>query len=433
MKKLSFVLPIVLGVTFLAGCGGGAKTLSIFQNKPEIDAQLKAFAAIYDEEYGVTTNVTSCGGSSCSLGTVLQAEFAAGDGPDIFVIDGLNGYLEYEEYILDVSSEAWASDTDVAFKVGGKTYGFPVAIEGWGLAYNKDLINQYNALPGKTMTINVNLLTNRTYYAQVFSALNAAKGDLGIDSVVAMAGGNLDMKWVTAHHNFNTLLSGGEAYGDMTITNQLLAGNVPAARLAEYATWVELLFQYADPTVLMTGGYDQQVGQFVQQKAVFIHQGNWIEPNLKAANATFERAYAPHGAFEANTDGIFVAAPSWYVINKNSKNIQAAKDFLNFLASSEEGHNYMVNEIGAIPAFKSVTLEPTAPLSVSVMNWSKAGKIYSWNQYAFTGEFRDGVLGPIYANFAKTLAMQNGASNIPGAIDKATFISSMTAAFVANA
>ena len=428
MRKLSFVLPLMMGITMLAGCGGGGpRTLSIYQNKPEIDKELKVFAKIFDEQFEVETEVTSCGGSSCSLGTVLNAAFAAGEAPDIFVIDGLNGFEEYEEYILDVSNEEWVSDTDVAFKVGGKTYGFPVAVEGWGLAYNEDLIAEYNALSSKTMTINPLLLTNITYYTQVFQALDAAKVALGIDSVVAMAGGSLDMKWVTAHHNLNTLLAGGEEYGDMTITEDLLDGDVDDARLGQYANWVELLFDYADSTVLMTGGYDQQVGQFAQEKAVFIHQGNWIEPNLKTAGANFPRSYAPHGAFTTPTDGIFVAAPSWYVINKDSSNIQAAKDFLNFLAGSTAGHDYMVNKIGAIPAFKSVELEPTAPLSISVMEWVNAGKIYSWNQYAFSGEFRDNTLGPIYANFAKTLA------GVSGGISKTQFIADMKAAFIANA
>jgi raffinose/stachyose/melibiose transport system substrate-binding protein len=61
------------------------------------------------------------------------------------------------------------------------------------------------------------------------------------------------------------------------------------------------------------------------------------------------------------------------------------------------------------------------------MEWAREGKIYSWNQYAFTGEFRDNTLGPIYANFAKTLA------GVSGGITKAQFITAMKNAFVANA
>lgn len=414
MKKMMILTTSALLASTLSGCFGGPKELYILQNKPEIDAQLKAFAGLYAEEFNVDVNVVSCGGSSCSLGTQLQSDIAAGETPDIFVIDGLTAYNQYKDMILDLSAEEWVEDTDVAFTVDGKVYGFPVAIEGWGMAYNADLLEQAG--------INPATLTSYSAYQAAFATLDGMKETLGIDSVVSMAGGAAGMSWVVADHNVNSLLSAGLPYGDLSVTDDILAGDIDTARLSQYVNWVELLFKYADPTVLTTGNYDAQVGAFANEKAVFIHQGNWIEPNLKAANATFERGYAPHGTLNAATDGIFVAAPSWYVINKDSKNIQAAKDFLTYLATSEEGHNYMVNEIGAIPAFKSVELEPTAPLSVSVMEWAKAGKIYSWNQYYLEGDFRTNTLGPIYASYAAAVS-----SETVGA--KATFEAALLAAF----
>jgi raffinose/stachyose/melibiose transport system substrate-binding protein len=60
--------------------------------------------------------------------------------------------------------------------------------------------------------------------------------------------------------------------------------------------------------VLLTGNYDAQVGAFATGKAAFLHQGNWTDPNMKSANATFKMAFAPHGSMEKATDGIFVAA-----------------------------------------------------------------------------------------------------------------------------
>jgi raffinose/stachyose/melibiose transport system substrate-binding protein len=189
--------------------------------------------------------------------------------------------------------------------------------------------------------------------------------------------------------------------------------------MSQYANWVELLFKFANPTVLLSGGYDEQVGAFANQKAVFLHQGNWVEPNLKTANANFKRGFAPHGTLNATTDAIFVSAPTWYVINKDSDNIQAAKDFLNYLASSEEGHNYMVNEIGAIPAFKSVKLVPTAPLSVSILDWVAQGKVYSWNQYYVEGTFRENTLGPIYTTFADSVVKGTATA-------KSAYITAMT-------
>ncbi len=412
MKKFLFLATSAMLVTALSGCAGGGNELYILQNKPEIDTQLKAFAGLYSAEYDVDVKVISCGGDSCSLGTQLQSDIAAGETPDIFVIDGMSAYEQYKDLILDVTGETWTNDTDLAFKVDGKVYGFPVAVEGWGMAYNADLLAEAGIDP-KT-------LNNYANYAAAFEKLDGMKAELGIDSVVSMAASS-GMAWVTRDHNFNSLLSAGLPYGDLSVTNQILAGNVDTNRMNQYANWVELLFEYANPTVLLSGGYDEQVGAFAQQKAVFLHQGNWVEPNLKTAGATFERGFAPHGTLNATTDAIFVAAPTWYVIHKDSKNIQAAKDYLNYLASSEEGHNYMVNEIGAIPAFKSVKLVPTAPLSVSILDWVAQGKIYSWNQYYVEGSFRENQLGPIYTTFADSVTKNQTNA-------KTTFISAMTAA-----
>lgn len=410
MKKFLFLATSAMLVTALSGCAGGGGELYILQNKPEIDTQLKAFAQLYSAEFDNDVKVISCGGDSCSLGTQLQSDIAAGETPDIFVIDGLSAYNQYKDLILDVTGETWASDTDLAFKVDGKVYGFPVAVEGWGMAYNADLLAKANIDP-KT-------LNNYANYKAAFEKLNGMKTELGIDSVVSMAASS-GMAWVTRDHNFNSLLSAGLPYGDLSVTNQILAGNVDTNRMSQYANWVELLFKFANPTVLLSGGYDEQVGAFAQQKAVFLHQGNWVEPNLKTANANFKRGFAPHGTLNATTDAIFVSAPTWYVINKDSENIEAAKDFLNYLASSEEGHNYMVNEIGAIPAFKSVKLVPTAPLSVSILDWVAQGKVYSWNQYYVEGSFRETTLGPIYTTFADSVVKGTATA-------KSAYITAMT-------
>ena len=413
MKKILVVLVLVAvlaGNAFAAGASDSAKgvEITLMQGKPEIDAMLKEYAAVWGEKTGNTVVIKSIGGgSSITMGQQLNADFAAGDMPDIFAIDGVETYKEWEALILDQSGEAWTNETAVAFKQNGKTYGFPVAVEGWGMAYNADML--------KKAGINPSSLVDYAGFKAAFEKLDSMKSELGIDSVVSMAA-SMDMKWVTAHHNFNSLLSNGLKYGDLSVVDDLLAGNVDAKRLSEYADWVELLFMYADKAVLTTGGYDQQVGAFATGKAVFLHQGNWTDPNMASANATFEMAFAPHGSMHAATDGIFVAAPSFYVINKDSENVEAAKQFLNDMVFTDEGQNYMVNEAGMIPAYGNVKLNPVGQLSKSVQKWAAEGKVYSWSQYYFTGDFRDITLGPIYNQFAT------------GGIDKAKFVQLMTAA-----
>ena len=418
MKKTMLVLlmaMLAMALVFTA-CAKKAEpvkvtALTLAQGKPEIDAALKAYAAAWGTKNNVVVTIKSVGGTSGGLGPQLKADFAAGDMPDLFGFNGIEDYKEWEKLVLDVSDEPWVSKTAVAFKYNGKVYGFPVAVEGWGMAYNADMLSKAGIDPAT--------LVNYDGYKTAFAKLDSMKKELGIDSVVSMAA-SIEMGWVTAHHNFNSLLSNGLPYGDLSVVNDLLAGKVAATRLSEYADWVELLFKYADKGVLTTGNYDSQVGAFATGKAVFLHQGNWTDPNIKGANATFKMAFAPHGSMKQATNGIFVAAPSFYAVNKDSKNLAMAKKFLTDLATTPEGAQYMVKDAGMIPAYSGIALQPDGQLSQSVQAWSAAAKVYSWSQYYFTGDFRDKTLNPIFNQFAT------------GKIKKAQFIELMTKALVEN-
>lgn len=393
MKKIIVFISMILVLVSLTACApkeAEQVVITFKQNKPEIDDALQAYATAYEAATGVKVNAVSCGGGSCTLGDMLKADYAAGEMPDIFPIDGPDSYKQWEAIIADLSGEDWVDETSVEYVVDGKVVGFPVAVEGWGMAYNADLLAKAGIDP-KT-------LTNYGAYMDAFAKLDGMKAELGIDSVVSMTAGP-GMYWVTAHHNFNSLLSNGLEYNDLSVANNILAGNIDDTRLNEYADWVDLLFKYADKTVLTTGNYDSQVGAFLNQKAVFLHQGNWVDGNL--TDATFKMAFAPHGSSTSDTDGIFVSAPAWYVVNKESKNYQAALDFLNALVYSDLGQKYMVEDAGMIPAFGNITLQPKGQLSQSVQAWTAEGKVYSWNQYLFAGEFRDNVLGPIYDQLAQ--------------------------------
>ena len=99
----------------------------------------------------------------------------------------------------------------------------------------------------------------------------------------------------------------------------------------------------------------------------------------------------------------------WSRLDRGSLTDDEAIAFLNFMATSEEGHDYMVNKAAMVPAFTNVTLEPATPLSKSVMQWNAAGKTYSWQQYKLPDGFGMGTLGAIYELLAS------------GAIDEPTF------------
>jgi raffinose/stachyose/melibiose transport system substrate-binding protein len=236
------------------------------------------------------------------------------------------------------------------------------------------------------------------------------KEELGLDCVVSMvAGVGPGMTWVTGLHNFNVYLTVGLDRNDATIINQVLEGKVDPERFHAYCEYVDLLFRYSDPNVLLTGTQDTQLAAFANQKAVFYHQGNWMDPSIVALDVPFDIAYAPHAFLSKDTDGILVNPPSWYAVNTQTGNMDEAIAFLNALATSEAGHDYMVNKAAMVPAFTNVTIMPRTPLSRSVMEWNAAGKTFSWQQYKLPDGFGMGTLGTIYELLAS------------GAVDLETF------------
>ena len=409
MKK---IISVVLALVLVLAISASATAELYFSNlKVEIDAALKEYAAAYDAKNGTTTRIETVGGGADYSGSV-KAALQAGNMPDIFVIEGLGGYEVWKDYILDVSDQPFAKDTGVGFVVDGKTYGFPVAVEGFGLAYNADILAKAGIDPAT--------LTTFSALKAAFETLDAKKADLGIDAVISIAtsvaGG---MTWVTGNQNFSAYLSAYLPYGDKTIIDKTLAGEVDKDRLTAYATFVKLLFDYADQDILLNGNYDSNVNAFATGKTAFCHQGNWIDPNLKNMNVTFNMGYVGELFTDEPTDSLMVAAPSWYVVNSQGKNIEEALKFLNDMVFTPEGQDYMVNKAGMVPAFSSVTLQPSGQLSQAIMKANAAGKIYSWGFGFMPDGFGMNQLGPIFE-----LLAQN-------AIDVPTFVD-MAAAEIAK-
>jgi raffinose/stachyose/melibiose transport system substrate-binding protein len=233
------------------------------------------------------------------------------------------------------------------------------------------------------------------------------KEELGIDAVVSMAtsvaGG---MTWVTGNQNFSAYLSCGLPYGDMSIIDKFLAGEVDRDRLTAYATFVDLLFTYSDQDILLNGNYDQNVNAFATGKTVFCHQGNWIDPSIAAMKE--KGMEVPNMGFigevmfdDQPITGLMVSAPSWYVVNSQSPNKAEAIKFLEDMVATEAGQDYMVNKAGMVPAFSNVTLTPSGDLSKDVMKAAGAGDIYSWGFGYLPDGFGSNNLGPIFELLAQ--------------------------------
>lgn len=428
MKKrfLSVAAGILAVSAILAGCGSGAATnetsasgadtqssaaetkageskvdskagegaLRLVNGKIEIDSQLKKVAEKYKEKTGQEVVIESLGGGVDIQGQ-LKSYKAADNMPDIFVIGGDGDYANWTDSVADLSDSEFAKNTDFAYKdkTSGKVVGFPYAVEGYGITYNADILEKAGIDP--------ETLKNYDAFKAAFEKLDSMKSELGLQAVASVAAESGQMYWSTGNHLFGYYYTGGLDRGDNKYFDMAMKGEFDDQRLGEFADMTALLFKYADPQVLISGTYDDQLALWAQGKTAFITQGNWIDPSLPTYNVTFKAGLLPLAFTKADMTKILADCPSWWCVYKDGKNVDAAKKFLDYLATDPDAQEILVKEAGMISPYKTSTVEPETPLAVSLKKYVDAGNTSSWAWSNMPEGIAQNKLGLIFESFAK--------------------------------
>ncbi|ANE48551.1 ABC transporter substrate-binding protein [Paenibacillus swuensis] len=409
MKKytlLSLVLALFVGL--LAGCGndtnennaggtggnkgdGETKTVKIFNFKVEIAEALDKLKAEYEKENpNVKIQIESLGGGG-DYGAGLKAKVASGDIPDIFNNGGFAERDTWLEYLEDMSDQPWVKDTlDVAkepMTKDGKLYGMPMNLEGYGFVYNKDLFEKAGItdLP-KTLT-----------------SLTAAAEKLKAAGITPFANGYQEW-WILGIHNLNVAFAHQENPDEfikgLNDGSAKMQGN---AKFKEWAKLLDLTVKYSNKNPLTTD-YNTQVTTFASGQAAMMQQGNWTQVQIDQINPELNLGVLPMPINDdaAENDKLLVGVPNNWVVHKNSPVKEEAKDFLNWMVSSETGKKYIVEQFKFIPAMKSIEVKDPkvlGDLATAVSQYSADGKTLSWNWFKYpegaTNEFGATIQGYI--------------------------------------
>ncbi|WP_297422472.1 extracellular solute-binding protein [Clostridium sp.] len=413
-KVLSTILASTLIVGTMVGCGtssgngsqsssnsGSGKTIKVFQLKVEINDQLQALAKKYEEEKGVKVEINSVGGGA-DYGAALKAEFAKGADaePDIFMIQGTSDYELWKHKIDDLSDQEWIKNavkgTLDAVTVDGKVYGMPAATEGYGLAYNKEILDKAGIDPKS--------ITSFDKLKAAFETLDSKKAELGIENVVSYT---TKENWVTGNHTFNIPFAAQEKPKDFLA--DYMNNKADLVNNKEFNDWtnlVALLCKYGGGKTLDTIDYSTQVGNFALGKTAFIQQGNWCAGDLTNLKANFDMGFVPlcinNDANDKANTSIPVGVPMYWVVNKDSKVNKEAKEFLDWMVSSKTGQEALVKDMNMIPAFTNFTVESDNKLNKSISEYNKAGKTLPWTFTGFPDGFTMNNIGPIFSEFLQT-------------------------------
>lgn len=384
LKKYSVLAGVLSASLLLGACSSdsasgdkesGSKddkiVLDVFQGKVEIADQLKALTDEYTKENpDVTFNIETVGGGADGA-AALKAKFASNKAPDIFMNDGDAAALVWKDKFEDLSDQPWIDDafegTLDGMTIDGKVYGMPLNMEGYGFAYNKALFEKAGI----------------TELPTTFSELEAAAKKLQDAGITPFSIGYGEW-WVLANHGLNVPFAYQEDteafFNGLNDGSGKIEGN---EYVSKYFDLIDLTIKYGNKNPLTTD-YNTQVTLFATGEAAMTQQGNWIQPMLDKINPEIEVGFIPMPLTDdaAQADKLMVDVPSNWVIHNGAtdEEKEAAKDFLNWMVTSDAGKTAMTKEFKYIPAFKSIdaSAEDIGPLGADLLKYSKEGKTYSW-------------------------------------------------------
>lgn len=391
MKKWGLIL-VVLALLLMTACGQGGNntdnsasngndsggnnasgdkkvTLTILNNKVEISQALEKLKEEYESLHpNVKLEIVSVGGSA-DYNSALKAKFAAGQAPDIFMNKGDEEAKLWKDELLDLSGEPWVANmvdgAGEAATIDGQLLGMPVGIEGYGYIYNKDIFEQAGI----------------TELPKTLSELTAVAEKLKQQGIDAFSNGYQEY-WILGNHLVNVALAKQD--DPAQFMEDWKSGKVTAEGNPIFEDWinlVDLTVKYGQANPLTTD-YNTQVTLFASGKTAMIQQGNWIQVTLDQLNPDLNIGFLPmpiSDDVELNQN-MFIGVPLYWVVHKNSPNVEQAKEFLNWLVSTEEGRKYIIQEFKFIPAFKDITYseEDLGLLAASIQDYVQEGKTLGW-------------------------------------------------------
>jgi raffinose/stachyose/melibiose transport system substrate-binding protein len=383
--------------TSTTSTSGSGTTLRLINGKIEVDAQLKELAKAYQAESGVEVVIESMGGG-VDIQSQIKNYYAADNMPDIFVNGGSSDFKNWEGLLADMKDAKWVSDTDAAYvDANGAVIGFPYTTEAIGLAYNADILDKAGIDPAS--------LTNPAALKSAFETLDSKKDDLGLTAVIGYCAEPVNLYWSTGNHIFGTYEDAGLKRDDTTYFDLLTKGEIDTDRFAKFADMIALFNQYSDPTLLVSGTYDQQILNFSSGKYAFVTQGSWIGATMTAddkeqyeAAGSFKVGMVPY-CFDDGIDTIQTNSPSWWAVYKG-KNADAAKAFLEWCAG-DKGQEILVKKGGFISPFKSCKYTADDPFAQTISDYVAAGKTSAWHWLDNKEGLAQNYLGQVFADFAQ--------------------------------
>lgn len=373
MKKIFALLLCVTAAFSLCACGTSpasarigaayapketAEGVVFFLDPAQEDAsKWEKLAALYTEETGISVSFMTAEGD---YGDALCESMLTMDSPTVFQVRNKAELERVKDYCYDMSREEFCknlADKEYALSADDAVYGVALNVKTYGLivntalleqaGHNTDELSDFEGLKAvaEDITAKRDVEENAFYgiFPLEFSAFSSAplSGDDGAE--------------------FAAVLANYPLFRQFRSEEGLSTAPIRAELLNNMKSFLELYVNNSVSTAAEMSNKTQQdaIKEFADSKAVFCLGSSDAYTQL-AGMDSIRMIPLRMGYEDESEQGLSSGVESYFCINRDSdeENINAALDFFNWLASSENGSSEMARELGYVSPFTTAAETP---------------------------------------------------------------------------
>lgn len=386
---LAITLAAAMAATAVPAMADDKVSITIFNSKMEIQSQFEEMAEKYAEDNGINVEVYY---SNDTVAAHLATKYSSGDPYTLAMVDAKDIYSLAKDHAIDMSDQEWVKNTNYAIGIDDQINGFPMCVEARGLIYNADAIEA---------------ITGETFNPEDYKTLDSFK-----ELIEQLKEGGMEtptgiMKedWSLGGH-FLSQVSEEQPDVEEFIT-KLHEGEADLINNEKFNS----LMDFFD--VMMENNYakdsaiaaEREVTEMMlaEGEIAFMYGGNWDWSVINAYDYTENMGMMPipQNTDDGTNEKLVGGGSKYFMIDSSDTTTdeqrQAALDFLEWLADSEEGQKFITEDCALVPAFSNNENEVADPLGKSVKKYADEGAMI--DNYNYMPDDHISLCGAIFQKY----------------------------------
>lgn len=386
---LAITLAAAMAATAVPAMADDKVSITIFNSKMEIQSQFEEMAEKYAEDNGINIEVYY---TNDTVSAHLATKYSSGDPYTLAMVDAKDIYSLAKDRAIDMSDQEWVKNTNYAIGIDDQINGFPMSVEARGLIYNADAIEA---------------ITGETFNPEDYKTLDSFK-----ELIEQLKEGGMEtptgiMKedWSLGGH-FLSQVSEEQPDVEEFIT-KLHEGEADLINNEKFNSLMDFFDvmkenNYAKDSAIAA---EREVTEMMlaEGEIAFMYGGNWDWSVINAYDYTENMGMMPipQNTDDGTNEKLVGGGSKYFMIDSSDTTTdeqrQAALDFLEWLADSEEGQKFITEDCALVPAFTNNENEVADPLGKSVKKYADEGAMI--DNYNYMPDDHISLCGAIFQKY----------------------------------